>query len=105
MAKNSPRADTLGTGRQHDDYFDEDFVEGAVASLRLSIQRVQWRASSGQWPNERIGKIRHKLESEIDHLIDEEIERRRLGEVTAQERSGPVIHRYRRGQVRMTPKK
>jgi len=91
--------------RQHDEYFDEDFVEGAVASLSLSIQRIQWRRDSGQWPSERIGKFRQDLEDQIEKLIGEEIEQYRRGEVPAHKRNGPVIHCNRRGRNRMTPRK
>jgi hypothetical protein len=89
--------------KQRDQYFDEDFVEGAVASLRLSIRRVQWRASSGEWPSELIGANRKRMEEQIEQLVKAELERCRLGEVTPDERTGPVIHRHRRGKWRMIP--
>jgi hypothetical protein len=41
----------LPSGR-HDRDFDEEFVDGAAASPRLNIFRIQWRASTGQWPDE-----------------------------------------------------
>jgi hypothetical protein len=96
---------SIGPTRQRDECFDEDFVAGAVTSLQMSTRRIQWRESSGQWPSERIGKFRQTMEDQIERLIKAEIERHRLGEVTARERSGPVIHRRRRGVMRMTPTK
>lgn len=95
----------IGLNRPLYEHPDEDFVAGAVASLQLSTRRIQWRESLGQWPSERIGKFRRAMENEIERLIKAEVERHRLGEVTSRERSGPVIHRHRRGQMRMTPKK
>jgi hypothetical protein len=90
--------------RERDDYFDEDFLEGAVSSLRLSTTRIQWRAAAGVWPPGRIGATRKAMEDEIERLILAEVERRRLGEVTEAERTGPVIHYDRAGHPRMRPK-
>jgi hypothetical protein len=85
--------------------FDEDRMEGAMLSLQRTTRRIQWRTRDGVWPNEPIGKLREAMEDEIDRLIAAEIEKYRRNEVTAQERTGPVIHSRRRGQMRMTPKK
>lgn len=89
--------------KRRDQYFNEDFVAGAGASLRLSERRIQWRASTGLWPSELVGAGRRRMEEEVERLIKLEVERHLLGEVTADERSGPVIHRRRRGQWRMVP--
>jgi hypothetical protein len=89
------------------EFFDEDFVQGAVTSLQKSIYRLKWRIGDGQWPNEPVpvGKNRKLMEEHIDQLIEVEVERLRRGEVTANERTGSVIHRQRQGRMRMTPKK
>ena len=85
--------------------FNEDYIEGAVRSLYTSISRIKWRRSDGRWPSEAVGKLRTAMEKEIELLIEAEIERRCLGEVEREERNGPVIHRQRKGRMRMTPKK
>src|SRR5438477_6851183 len=64
-----PFQQTFMTRGYYDQYFDEDFVEGAVASMRLSIRRIQWRRSSGHWPSELIGANRTKMEAEIEQLV------------------------------------
>ena len=91
--------------KRRGEYFDEDFVEGAIRSLQRSIMRIQWRTSAGEWPDEPVGKYRHLMEDHIEKLIKDEVERHRRGEVTAKKRMGPVIHSKRRGRERMTPKK
>jgi len=94
----------MTAAKQHDQYFNEDFAAGAVASPQLTIRRLLWRINSGHWPRERIGSYRERMEDLIEQLIKAELERHRIGEVTPDERSGrSVVHRRRRGQWRMIP--
>lgn len=90
-------------GRAREEYFNEDFVEGAVRSLNRTIFRLRWRRGKGEWPtHEQVGKCRKLMETEIDNLIEEVVKSRLLGEITEQERLGrPVIYYDRKGQPRM----